>query len=150
MKLMKLATAIVALAITGTAAEAACNQSHINNRTWKLTAHLDAKDPAPAALIFCSFKTKGNNGNVVAATEGCEVTALPSADFASPIKYDIEAGSSIVATDQKCTFDATINLKAGETTSVMRARLVMESGKTIAAGNFLMGDSGGTVAVLRQ
>ena len=147
---MKLATAIVALAITGTAAEAACNQSHINNRTWKLTAHLDAKDPAPAALIFCSFKTKGN-GSVAVTTDACEVTAVPSADFASPTKYNIEAGSSIVATDgQKCTFDATINLKTGETTSVMRARLVMESGKTIAAGNFLMGDSGGTVAVLRQ
>lgn len=32
----------------------------------------------------------------------------------------------------------------------MTARLVMESGKTIAAGNFLMGEGGGTVSVLRQ
>lgn len=150
MKTMKLAAAILTLAITGTVAEAACNQSHINNKTWKLTAHLDATLTAPAALISCTFKTKGN-GAVDVTADGCDVTAIPSADFASPTKYNIETGSQIVATPgQKCSFDATINLKTGDTTSIMLARLVMESGKTIAAGNFLMGDSGGTVAVLRQ
>lgn len=150
MKMTKLAAAVLALAMTGTAAQAACKQSHINNRTWSLTAHLDASGSDAAALILCTFKTSGN-GSVAATPNGCEVTLGSSTDFTSPTIYTIEAGSQIVATNgQKCTFDATINLKTGETTSVMVAKLAMESGKTIAAGNFLMGGRSGTVAVLRQ
>lgn len=143
---MRLATTVLTLMITGTAAQAACNQAHINNKTWKLTAH----EVTENLLIFCTFKTS-SGGSIAVAPDGCEVTKIPVADFSSPTKFNIEASSQIVATPgQKCTFDATINLKSGETPAVITARLVMESGKTIASGNFLMGDGGGTVSVLRQ
>ena len=144
---MKLAATGLALVMTGTAAQAACNKSHGNNKTWKLTAH----EVTEKALIFCTFRTSGN-GAIAVAADGCEVTEIgPGASFATPTKYNIEAGSQIVATPgQKCTFDATVNLKAGDVTTAMTARLVMESGKTMAAGNFLMGEGCGTVSVLRQ
>lgn len=147
MGMTKLTAAVLALAMTGTAAQAACNQSHINNRTWKLTAF----EVTTKAMIFCTFKTSGN-GTIAATNNACDVTSPPATDFGSPVKYSIEANSQIVAKQgEKCTFDATINLSSGGTPSILTARLVMESGKTIASGNFIMGESGGgTVSVLRQ
>ena len=147
MSMMKLTAAVLALAVTGTAANAACNQSHINKKTWNLTAH----EATANTLIFCTFKTSAN-GSIAASSDACEVSTIGVAtDFDAPVKNSIEAGSQIVATPgQKCTFDAIINLEANDVPTVMKARLVMESGKTIASGNFLMGAGGGTVSVLRQ
>lgn len=145
---MKLVAGVLALALTGgTAAQAACNQSHVNNKTWKATAHEVTSD----ALILCTFKTNGSGaiGNTAKACENSQIGVSTDFDTPAPATMDIKEGSVTLVPGDKCVYDAILKLDDG--TKVLTARVVMESGKTTAIGNFLLtGDGGGTIALLRQ
>lgn len=142
----KLKVFVSALAVTlacSTMAQAACKQSHINNKTWKISAY-EAKN---GLSIFCTFRTSGS-GSIASTPGGCDNSTIASGDLSTAAPFDILSGSVTAVPGQSCTFDAALNLA---NSNVLKARVVMESGKTVANGNFVLtGGQGGPISMMRQ
>lgn len=151
-KMAILASVLVATLSSSAIAQAACTQAHMNNKSWKLTAQ-----DAHGTLIFCSFRASGA-GTIAGNPTGCEYhTVGADADFGSRGTLAIFDGSIAMVPDDKCTYALTMTLDVtGDST--LKALLVLESGKTIANGNFLLSSSdgggraigGGPISMMRQ
>lgn len=137
-------TAVAATLMTATIARAACTQADVNNKNWKISAH----EVTLNALIFCTFST-GANGVIGFSINGCEGVKIGvGADFNSSTKMSIQSGSIIMVAGNSCTYNATLRLLG--VNEPLKARLTLESGKTIASGGFLLANGGGTISVMRQ
>lgn len=151
-RLTILASALAIVWASSAIAQAGCKQAHVNNRSWKLTLQDEG-----GALIYCKFQTS-RTGTITGNPTGCEYSSVGGdADFNSPRSLAIFEGSITMVPDDQCTYDLTLRIdNAG--TSVLKARMVLEAGKTIANGNYLHSSnegagrpiSGGTISMMRQ
>lgn len=152
-KLTVLASVLFATLASVTLAQAACTKAHMNNRSWSVTAH----DAISGKLISCKFRTSGA-GSIAGNATGREYSTIGvNTDFSTPTALAIFEGSISGVPGDSCAYNAT--LKLGNGSSVLNARVVLESGKTIANGNFLLSTvagevvtpaGGGTISMMRQ
>lgn len=144
MKLKLFAAALAATLTTASVAHSACTQADVSNKSWKISAY----EVTLKALIFCKFHT-GANGAIKSSAGGCEGIKIEAgANFNSPTRMSVQSGSITMIAGDSCTFNATMSILG--LNAPLSARLVMESGKTIASGGFLLANGGGTISMMLQ
>ena len=126
-------------------AEAACTKANFANKIWKLSAQELSTSPHNI-LFFCQFKTSAA-GTIALTPNGCQDYRIGGdTDFSNPDPYDIDSGTITFVSG--CTFDITMSLAGG---TIWKSRVVLDSGKTTAAGSFFVDwGGGGSVTLLRQ
>lgn len=152
-KLTVLASVLAAGLASSTVAQAACTQAHMNNKYWKLTAY----DKVLKVLTYCKFRTSAA-GTIDGNATGCQQNTIGvDADFSAPDLLTIINGEIKMRPNDNCTYDLTLTLGAtGD--SLLRGQVVLESGKSIANGGYLMSISagglviktGGTISLMKQ
>lgn len=153
-KLTVVAASLIATFACTTLAQAGCNSAHIKNKAWKVTAH----EATSGDLIYCQFRTSGT-GTIAGNPMGCKYSRIgTNTDFNNMTTLALTEGAVAAVPGNSCTYDAT--LKLGDGSTVLKARVVLEAGKTIANGNFLLSTvgqgavmtaaGGGTISMMRQ
>ena len=146
MNRMKLfAAALAALAIGGTSADAACKMANVSNRSLIMSA----TDVSVAKnLIYCKFTTSAA-GTVALTPNGCSVYSGIATNFQTPVPIDLVSVAITQESPGGCVFNLDVALVNPAT--IMKARLVLDSGKTIATGSWVsnFGDFG-TASIVRQ
>lgn len=115
---------------------ATCKIGDFANKTWMVTA----TEVTEGVLFFCKLSVNGS-GAIAALANGCADSYPGQANFNSPSKYNIKSGSVTLVNASDCTFDINVAFGSGSPSAV--ARVVMETGKTAATGNFLVSWGGG-------
>lgn len=115
---------------------AACTAADFTNKTWMVTA----TEVTDGVLFFCKLNVNGA-GTVSALTNGCADSRPGQTSFNSATKYNINSGTVKLVNAADCTFDINVKFANGSPSAV--ARVVMDSGKTVATGNFLVSWGGG-------
>lgn len=141
------AAALAALLIGGTSANAACKMSQIANKNWIMSA--TDTGGVTRVLLYCKFRTSGA-GTVALTPNGCAVHYGTSADFTTGIPFNLVSATITQNPTDTCTFDLDMALVA-PATNTLKARLVMESGKTSLTGSWLSNfTSYGSISLMRQ
>lgn len=115
---------------------AACTLADFTNKTWMVTA----TEITDGVLFFCKLSVNGS-GAVAPLTNGCSDSLPGQANFNSPSKYNVGSGTVKIVNASDCIFDINVKFAGGSPSAV--ARVVMDTGKTVATGNFLVSWGGG-------
>lgn len=128
-----------ALAVTLLSASpgwATCALTDVASKTWMVSA----TEITQHVLFFCKL-TVNSSGTVASLANGCSDFYPGQNNFNSPEKYNVKSGTIKLISSTDCTFEANLKLGDGSTTPV--ARFVLDSGKTVGLGNFVVNWGGG-------
>lgn len=139
------AAALAVLLIGGTSAQAACQMSTVGNKDWIMSA--TDVGTVHKYLMYCGFKASAA-GTISLTPSGCAINTASDPDFQTPARIDLVSGSFTKVAGKLCAFDLTLSFGAPFT---MNARIVFETGKSTASGNWVSTfGSYGSVTLARQ
>lgn len=142
-----IAATLAALLVGGTSAHAACKMAQVANKTWVMSA--TDTGAVSRLLLYCKFTTSAA-GTASLTPNGCVVYNGVAADFSAPVPFDLVSASLTQIPGSVCAFDLDMALVA-PAAQTLKARLIMESGKTTATGNWLSNFSSyGAISLMRQ
>ena len=141
------AATLAALLVGGTSAHAGCKLAQLANKKWIMTA--TDTGAVSKVLIYCKLITSAA-GTVAYTPNGCVAYNGASPDYSTPFNFDLISATLTQNPHESCVFDLDVALFA-PAAQTLKARLVMESGKTSAAGTWLSNFSSyGTITISRQ
>lgn len=122
--------------VTASSAWAACSLSDVAGKTWMVSA----TEITSNTLFFCKMTVTGS-ATVTSLNNGCSDFPVGDTNFNSPTRYDVKSGSIKLISTSDCIYEAT--LKLGNGSNVAIGRFVLDSGKSVGVGNFMVSWGGG-------
>lgn len=108
----------------------------MTNKTWMVTA----TEITQGVLFFCKFSVNGS-GTIASLANGCSDYYPGQKNFNTPSKYNVKSGTVKLINSNDCMFDVNVAFGSGSPSAV--SRVVLDYGKNIATGNFVVSWGGG-------
>lgn len=115
---------------------ATCALSDMTDKTWMVTA----TEITNGVLFYCKLSVNGS-GAIASLANGCSDYYPGQKNFSTPSKYNVKSGTVKLVSANDCMFDINVVFGSGSPSAV--SRVVLDYGKNVATGNFVVSWGGG-------